>query len=137
MGNKKWMKSSAIIMMTVGMLLAGCSNNNAPQNSGSAANDSKESDTTQLSGHLIVKDPLELTIHMHYTDTFIYDDNWPIFKEAEAMTNIKLKGTASKASTNSKELFNTMMASGKFRIWFIIKLKSSTTALGLKEPFSS
>ncbi|WP_339288948.1 MULTISPECIES: extracellular solute-binding protein [unclassified Paenibacillus] len=135
MGNKKWMKSSAIIMLTVGMLLAGCSNNNAPQNSGSAANDSKEAEANPLSGHLIVKDPLELTIHMHYSDKFIFDDNWPVFKEAEAMTNIKLKGTASKTSTNSKELFNTMMASGKIPDLVHHQIKEQYDSLGIEGAF--
>lgn len=135
MGNKTWMKSSAVIMVTVGMLLAGCSNNNVPQNSASSANDSKESDTKPLSGHLIVKDPLELTIHMHYSDKFIFDDNWPVFKEAEAMTNIKLKGSASKASTNSKELFNTMMASGKIPDLVHHQIKEQYDSLGIEGAF--
>ncbi|MCR2807543.1 extracellular solute-binding protein [Paenibacillus soyae] len=136
MGNKKWMKTSALTMVAVGMLLAGCSGgNNAPQNSGNQSNASKEPDAEQLAGHLITKEPLELTLHMHFADRFIYDDNWPIFKEAEKMTNIKLKGTASKSATNSAELFNTMMASGKVPDLVHHQNKEQYDSLGMEGAF--
>lgn len=132
--NKKWMKASALIV-AVSLVLAGCGSNNGPQNSGSAANNSNDSNTEQLSGLQIVKDPLELTIHMHYSDKFIFDDNWPIFKEAEAMTNIKLKGTASRASTNSKELFNIMVASEKIPDLVHHQIKEQYDSLGMEGAF--
>lgn len=135
MANKKLVMTSVSIMTAVSLVMAGCSGNNATQNSGSQGNAAKDSDTSQLTGQQIVKDPLELTIHMHYSDKFIYDDNWPIFKEAEAKTNIKLKGTASQASTNSKELFNTMMASGKVSDLVHHQIKEQYDTLGIEGAF--
>ncbi len=60
----------------------------------------------------ITKDPLELTIHLHYWDTTAFDDNWEVFQKAGDITNIYLKGTVSKSATDSKQVFNLMMASG-------------------------
>ncbi|CAN7594987.1 extracellular solute-binding protein [Paenibacillus sp. LjRoot56] len=56
--------------------------------------------------------PIEATIHMHYFGNRVFDDNWPVFKKAAELTNVKLKGTASKASTNSDEVYNLMVAGG-------------------------
>lgn len=66
----------------------------------------------KLSGFLVSKDPIEFKIHMHYFDRIVFDDNWLVFKKAAEMTNVKLKGTASAVSANSKETFNMLMASG-------------------------
>ena len=60
----------------------------------------------------IVKDPLELTIHMHFRNRYVYDENWPVAQEATRLTGIKLKNVASLATTNSNEAFNLLMASG-------------------------
>lgn len=67
----------------------------------------------KLEGSLISKEPLELSIHLHYGDTRVFNDDWPIFKKVAELTNIKLKGTAPKSATTSKEVFNLMMVSGK------------------------
>ncbi|AHG21895.2 sugar ABC transporter permease [Chania multitudinisentens RB-25] len=57
--------------------------------------------------------PVNLTIHMHFRDKWVWDDNWPVAKEIFRLTNVKLHGTANKASTNSQEQFNLMMAAGE------------------------
>ncbi|MGI2297897.1 extracellular solute-binding protein [Paenibacillus sp. GXUN7292] len=113
---KKWLASSIIAVTMLASLLAGCSSGEKPNNTNTPATSKPQESNPpaeeQLTGHLITKDPLELKIHLHYADKFIFDDEWPVFKKAAELTNIKLKGTASKASTNSKEMFNVMMVSG-------------------------
>jgi putative aldouronate transport system substrate-binding protein len=61
----------------------------------------------------IVAKPLDLTIHMHFRDKFVWNADWPVAKEMTRLTNIKLVNTASKVATNSTEAFNLLMASGK------------------------
>ena len=60
----------------------------------------------------IVDKPLELTIHMHFRDKYVWNDEWPVAKELTRLTGIKLKNVASKATTLSREAFNLQMASG-------------------------
>ncbi len=62
--------------------------------------------------YLISEEPLELTIHMYIETKYPFKDEWPVFKKAAELTNIKLKGTAPTSATNSVEVFNLMMASG-------------------------
>lgn len=56
---------------------------------------------------------VQLTIHMHYWNTKVFDDNWEVFKIAAADTGVSLKGTAPKTGSDSKQIFNLMMASGE------------------------
>jgi putative aldouronate transport system substrate-binding protein len=56
--------------------------------------------------------PITATIHMHYFGNKVFDDNWPVFKKAAELTNVTLKGTAPKSSTNSDEVYNLMVATG-------------------------
>ncbi|MGB6128786.1 MAG: sugar ABC transporter permease [Psychrilyobacter sp.] len=67
----------------------------------------------KLSGSLVTRDPLELTMHMHFRNKYVYEPNGLVGKEASRLTNIVLKETASKVGTNSDEMFNLMMVSGK------------------------
>ncbi len=60
----------------------------------------------------IVDKPLELSIHMHFRDKYVWNDDWPVAKELTRLTGIKLKNVASKATTLSREAFNLLMASG-------------------------
>lgn len=66
-------------------------------------------DVLNLEGSLCSAEPLTLTIHLHFWGTNIFDDEWPIYKEAAKKTNITLHGTASKTSTDSDQEFNTML----------------------------
>jgi putative aldouronate transport system substrate-binding protein len=50
---------------------------------------------------------------MHYGTGIIFNDNWEVFKKAAELTNVTLKGTASASASNSQEVFNIMIASGK------------------------
>lgn len=61
----------------------------------------------------ITAKPLELTIHMHFRNRYVWNEDWPVAKELTRLTNIKLVGTASKVATKSSEQFNLMIASGK------------------------
>ena len=62
--------------------------------------------------HRIVDKPLELTIHMHFRDKYTWKEDWPVAQEVARLTGIKLKDVASKATANSREAFNLMIASG-------------------------
>ena len=57
--------------------------------------------------------PLTLSIHMHIDNSIVFKDNWEVFKKAAELTNITLKGTASVSASDSTEVFNIMMASGR------------------------
>ena len=65
-----------------------------------------------LEGHQVTADLLELDAHFHFSNRWYWDENNPAAKEAEKMTNVRLKNTASTTGTNSTEIFNIMMVSG-------------------------
>ena len=56
--------------------------------------------------------PLELTIHMHFRDKYVWREEWPVAKELTRLTGIRLKNTASMATTSSRDAFNLMLVSG-------------------------
>lgn len=115
------MMLSMILVLT--MLAACASNNNGnvnetneststnePANTDGATSD-PEAEEEALTGNLITKDPLELSIHLLLGGSS-FDDEWVVFQEAAKQTNVSLKGTISKSITDRKEIFNLMMASG-------------------------
>jgi len=57
--------------------------------------------------------PLDLTIHMHFRDKYVWDESWPVAKELTRLTNIRLVNTASKVATKSLEQFHLMVVSRK------------------------
>lgn len=57
--------------------------------------------------------PLELKLHMHFSDRYVWDESWPVAKESFRLTNVKMINTANKAATKSSEQFSLMMASGE------------------------
>jgi putative aldouronate transport system substrate-binding protein len=59
----------------------------------------------------IVSNPLELSVHVHFRDKYVWDENWPVAKEYERLTGIRLKGVADKIGTNSKALFDQVISS--------------------------
>lgn len=70
--------------------------------------------TNHKKGEFTISDKLlPLTIHMHFFNYCVFDDEWPIFKEAERLTNVSLKGTASESISDSSQAFSTMIAGGK------------------------
>lgn len=79
----------------------------------SACGEKQQSAVGGEGGGKITKEPLELTIHLHYWNTTAFDDNWEVFRKAGDITNVYLKGTVSKSATDSKQVFNLMMASGE------------------------
>lgn len=56
---------------------------------------------------------LELTLHMHFFGYCVYDDNWPVFKEAAKKTGVTLKGTAVETVSDSGQAYSTMLADKK------------------------
>jgi putative aldouronate transport system substrate-binding protein len=61
----------------------------------------------------IVSQPLELTIHMHYADKYVWNEQAAVPKELTRLTGIRLKNVASKVATKSSEQFNLLIASRK------------------------
>jgi len=55
----------------------------------------------------------ELSIFMHFFGYCVYDEEWPIFKKAEELTGVKLKGIASETVSDSAQAYNTMLVSNK------------------------
>ncbi|MDB1123751.1 extracellular solute-binding protein [Vibrio algarum] len=63
-------------------------------------------------GEYLVSDkPLKLDIHLHQKK-FVYNNDWPVEKEAARLTNVQLNNVASMATTKSDEAFNLLIASG-------------------------
>lgn len=54
-----------------------------------------------------------LTIHMHFFGTNVFNDDWPVFKKAEEITGVKLKGTASSVQSDSSQAYSNMLVEGK------------------------
>lgn len=68
---------------------------------------------TKLEGNLISSEPMEMSIFYHERNSFVFDNEWPVFKKAAEMTNISLKSVVPKTTTSSTEAFNLMMAGGE------------------------
>lgn len=85
------MKKS-LILASILLALAGCGKENKV-----ASNNSKEK---------------EMTIHFHFYNSKIWDENWPVAKKLAEVTGIKLKNVAPINVTNSVEARNLLMASG-------------------------
>ncbi len=63
-------------------------------------------------GHLrIVEKPLNLTVHLH-DKKFIYNDDWPVEKEAARITGVSLTNVTIGNTPDSNEAFNLMIAGG-------------------------
>lgn len=100
--------------------LAACAGDSeTKQSSSTASNESKDqsadngsSDTDVLDTY-VSEEPLELTLHMHFRNAYAYNDDWPVFKEAERLTNVSLKGVAPTSATDTQEVFNLLMVSGE------------------------
>lgn len=115
MTKKSFMALMLSLVLVVG-LLAACAGNNNGQNNGETNAGSNQGtpnnlgeqeaapEAEELEGSLITKDPLELSIHMHYANRFAFDENWSIFKKAAELTNVTLKGTAPATGTDSNEM---------------------------------
>ena len=103
---KKKVLFAASLML---MVLTGCGENGDRE----GKREGSYNPDVELEGHLITEKPLDLDIHMHFRNMYHYDEEWPVAREAEKMTNIKLHNTASTTGTDSTEMFNMMMISGK------------------------
>jgi putative aldouronate transport system substrate-binding protein len=57
--------------------------------------------------------PIELSIHLHFADKYVWNDSGPVSKELTRLTNLRLKNVASKVATKSSEQFNLLIASRK------------------------
>jgi putative aldouronate transport system substrate-binding protein len=60
----------------------------------------------------ITEEPLELTIHFHFRDKYVYTQDWPVEQKAAELTNIHVRNVASLATTSSRDAFNLLIASG-------------------------
>lgn len=56
--------------------------------------------------------PLELTVHYHFRNQYVYTQDWPVEQKAAELTNVSVRNVASSASTNSQDAFNLMITSG-------------------------
>jgi putative aldouronate transport system substrate-binding protein len=56
--------------------------------------------------------PVELTIHMHVADRYVWNEQWPVAQELTRRTGVRLKNVANRVATKSDEQFNLLIASG-------------------------
>lgn len=61
---------------------------------------------------LVSQEPVTLTAFIHWGNVYVLNDDWFILDEAERLTNVKLKGTASVNDTDSTAAYNLMIAGG-------------------------
>ena len=62
---------------------------------------------------MVVDEPTDFTIHMHWSRGQGYDEAYPVEREAARMTGVSLKdATAGKNVTDQREAFNLLIASG-------------------------
>lgn len=103
MRKKRKILAVAIASLFVLSMLAGCGPDSTQT----------QGDSGTLEGQLASAEPITMTIHMHYGNINVFDDNAPIYKEAAKLTNVTLRGTASAAATDSNQAFNTMLVESK------------------------
>ena len=60
----------------------------------------------------LVTTPLDLTIHMHFRDKYVWREDWPVARELTRLTGVRLRNVASMATTSSREAFNLMLVAG-------------------------
>ncbi len=71
---------------------------------------------------------LNLSIHLHFRNSSSWNSNWPVAKEVEALTNVRLTSVIPPIKENSRTLFNEMMQSQS--------LPDVVGGDGLKEDFN-
>ncbi len=110
------------------MILSGCGADEATKSTETTdtTTDSKEADKKDdkaddkadeatdpdMPSTYVTAEPMELTMHMHFRNSYVYKEDWPVFMEAAKLTNISLKGVAPSSATDTQEVFNLLMASG-------------------------
>ena len=72
---------------------------------------------------------LDLSIHLHFRNGSVWDNNWPVAKEIEKLTNVRLTSTISPIKISSREIFDELMSSSR-------KLPDIVGGDGLKEGFN-
>jgi putative aldouronate transport system substrate-binding protein len=75
-----------------------------------------------------VAEALDLSVHLHFRNKFVWDNNWPVAKEIEGHTNVRLNSVIDPIEANSQDLFNTVMLSNN--------LPDIVGGNGLKEDFN-
>lgn len=65
------------------------------------------------SPYLVSKNPLELTLHLHFFNTKSYNAEWSVFKKAQEYTNVSLKSKTSASASDSLQVYNILIASGE------------------------
>ncbi len=67
---------------------------------------------SNLPATFVSEEPIELSMHMHFRNAYVYQEDWPVFKKAAELTNVTLTGIAPSSATDTQEIFNLLMASG-------------------------
>lgn len=76
----------------------------------------------------VTEEPLDLTIHLHFRNSKVWQDDWPVAREIEKLTNIRLKSVASEQKVQSNDMFNRVMQ--------LNNLPDIVGGNGLKEDFN-
>jgi putative aldouronate transport system substrate-binding protein len=75
-----------------------------------------------------VNQRLDLSVHLHFRNQFVWDSNWLVAEEIESHTNVRLNSIIGPVEANSQDLFNTVMLSNN--------LPDIVGGNGLKEDFN-
>ncbi|WP_220446539.1 extracellular solute-binding protein [Paenibacillus piri] len=135
MGTMKKAGGAALAAIMMSIPLVACSDGGKKDVAAGTDSGQGQSSQPAANGFKVSDKAVEMTIHYH-DDTKVFKDDFPLFKKAQEMTNVKLHGTAPPSATNSREVFNLMMASGNLPdIISGLKLELNKAALdGAMEP---
>lgn len=75
-----------------------------------------------------------ITLSIYQIDMDAFDSDWPVFKQAQAWTNIELKGVLAKSTTDADQSFNMMMASGDVAD-IVVNWKENFNKYGMQKAF--
>lgn len=132
MKRKAWTAAAAAAALSAS-LITGCSSDKE-QTEPSPSTQASAAATAGAQSAKASDKPITLSIHLHYGNggggDKVFSDDWPVFKKAAELTNITLKGTASKTLTNSAEAYNLMLASGTLSDIIHFSKKEDANKLG-------
>ncbi|WP_168119716.1 extracellular solute-binding protein [Paenibacillus sp. HB172176] len=94
-------------VLLLNFLLVGCESGNQHSANGPTAT----VDPPVSESFIVSEKPLTLSI-FYFLQNNVFNDNWPVFKQAAEWTNITLHGTIPQSATNADQLFHLMMTSG-------------------------
>jgi len=112
MAIKKWLVGIGVSVMCMA-LLAGCSGEEkkVAENAPASTETKVEDKATSENPYYVSDEMTEASIFLFFNG-ITFKEDYPVFEKAAEMTNFKMKSFLSENTTNGKQAFNLMVASG-------------------------